>query len=255
LRLADPPAPLDNDESGWDQKEMPFTEHLRELRTRLLVSLGTVGAIAVLLFWPSQFVIKWMMHEYFNGIELHAFGPADVIFTEFKFSIVGGIVIGLPILLQQLWLFVVPAIHPRTRRMVYAFIVPSLLLALTGISFAHFVVIPRVVSALIHITDAVATPTFGVAATLNFVIILLALFAIVFQTPIVLIGLARLGIVSAQSLKHYRRHAIFGFFVAGGIAAPDGNPLTMAMLAVPMYVLYELSIWLIVLLGKGWQRA
>jgi sec-independent protein translocase protein TatC len=193
------------------------------------------------------------MQEYFHGIALHAFGPADVIFTEFKFSVVGGIVIGLPVLLAQLWLFVVPAIHPRTRRMVYAFIVPSLLLALTGIAFAHFIVIPRVVAALIHITDAVATPTFGIASTLNFVIILLALFAIIFQTPIVLVGLARLGIVSATSLMRYRRHAIFAFFVAGGIAAPDGNPLTMALLAVPMYALYELSIWVIVLLERTWS--
>lgn len=234
---------------------MPFTEHLRELRTRLLIAIATVGAIAVLLFWPSQFAIRWMMNEYFHGIALHAFGPADVIFTEFKFSIVGGIVLGLPILLQQIWLFVVPAIHPKTRRMVYAFILPSLLLAFVGLAFAHFVVIPRVVSALISITNAVAEPTFGIASTLSFVLILFALFAIIFQTPIVLVGLARIGIVSARSLMHYRRHAIFGFFVAGGIAAPDGNPLTMALLAVPMYVLYEVSIWLIVLLEKSWRSA
>ncbi|HXF33803.1 MAG TPA: twin-arginine translocase subunit TatC [Candidatus Acidoferrales bacterium] len=234
---------------------MPFTEHLRELRTRLLIAMATVGAIAVLLFWPSQFAIRWMMDEYFHGIALHAFGPADVIFTEFKFSIVGGIVLGLPILLQQLWLFVVPAIHPKTRRMVYAFILPSLLLALAGLAFAHFVVIPRVVAALITITNAVAEPTFGIASTLSFVLILFALFAIIFQTPIVLVGLARIGIVNARSLMHYRRHAIFGFFIAGGIAAPDGNPLTMALLAVPMYVLYEVSIWLIVLLEKSWRPA
>jgi sec-independent protein translocase protein TatC len=233
--LAQRPAPR-ADEAAWDQKEMPFTEHLRELRNRLLVSIATVGAIAVLLFWPSQFVIRWMMQKYFGGIQLHAFGPADVIFTEFKFSIIGGIVIGLPVLLQQLWLFVVPAIHPRTRRMVYA-------------------LIPRVVAALLHITDAVATPTFGIAATLNFVMVLIALFAIVFQTPIVLVGMARLGIVSAASLMRYRRHALFGFFVAGGIAAPDGNPLTMALLAVPMYALYELSIWVILPLERRWRAS
>lgn len=253
--LLEKPAIRSDDESPWDQKEMPFTEHLRELRSRLLISIATVGAIAVLLFWPSQYVIRWMMDQYFHGIQLHAFGPADVIFTEFKLSIVGGIVLGLPVLLQQLWLFVVPAVHPRTRRMVYAFVFPSLVLALAGLAFAHYIVIPRVVAALLHITDAVATPTFGIASTLNFVIILLALFAIVFQTPIVLIGLARLGIVSAATLMRYRRHAIFGFFVAGGIAAPDGNPLTMAMLAVPMYVLYEASIWVIVPLERTWRRA
>ena len=239
----------------WDQKEMPITEHLRELRNRLLISIATVGAIAVVLFWPSQFVIRAMMRHYFGGLQLHAFGPADVIFTELKFSVVGGIVVGLPVLLTQLWLFVVPAVHPRTRRMVYSFVVPSVLLAALGLAFAHFVVIPRVIAALLQITDAVATPTFGVASTLNFVIVLLALFAIIFQTPIILIGLARLGIVSASSLMRYRRHAIFGFFIAGGLAAPDGNPVTMALLAVPMYVLYELSIWVIVPLERRWKKA
>jgi sec-independent protein translocase protein TatC len=194
-----------------------------------------------------------MMRHYCGGLQLHAFGPADVIFTELKFSVVGGIVVGLPVLLTQLWLFVVPAVHPRTRRMVYSFVVPSVLLAALGLAFAHFVVIPRVIAALLQITDAVATPTFGVASTLNFVIVLLALFAIIFQTPIILIGLARLGIVSASSLMRYRRHAIFGFFIAGGLAAPDGNPITMALLAVPMYVLYELSIWVIVPLERRWS--
>ncbi|MGD0968812.1 MAG: twin-arginine translocase subunit TatC [Candidatus Aquilonibacter sp.] len=242
-------------ESIWDQKEMPFTEHLRELRTRLLISIAAVGIIAVVLFWPSQFVIKWMVQSYFHGIALHAFGPADVIFTEFKFSLVGGIVLGLPVLFYQAWMFVVPAIHPRTRRMVYSFIVPSLLLAALGLAFAHFIVLPRVVAALISITDAVATPTYGVAETINFVLILLALFAIIFQLPIVLVGLARLGIVNGAWLGRYRRHALFAFVVASGIAAPDGNPMTMALLAAPMYVLYEVSIWIIRIFEASWSRS
>jgi len=232
---------------------MPFTEHLRELRTRLLYAIGTVGVIALLLFWPSQFIIKWMVDSYFHGVQLHAFGPAEVIFTEIKFSVIGGILVGLPVLLYQTWMFVVPAIHPRTRRMVYSFIVPSMLLAALGLAFAHFIVVPRVVGALIGITNAIATPTFGIGETLNFLMILLALFALIFQLPIVLVGLARLGIVNAAWLGKYRRHALFGFVVAGGIAAPDGNPLTMALLALPMYVLYEISIWIIAIFARSWQ--
>jgi sec-independent protein translocase protein TatC len=241
-------------EPGWDQKEMPFTEHLRELRTRLLISIAAVGGIAVLLFWPSQFAIKWMVQTYFHGIALHAFGPADVIFTEFKFSLVGGIVLGIPVIFFQAWMFVVPAIHPRTRRMVYSFIVPSLLLAALGLLFAHFIVLPRVVAALLDITDAIATPTFGVADTINFILILLALFALIFQLPIVLIGLARLGIVNAAWLGKYRRHALFAMVVGSGIAAPDGNPLTMGLLALPMYVLYEASIWIIRIFEASWSK-
>jgi sec-independent protein translocase protein TatC len=101
----------------------------------------------------------------------------------------------------------------------------------------------------------VAEPTFGVAETLNFVMILLALFALIFQLPIVLVGLARLGLVSATSLGHYRRHALFGMVIAGGIAAPDGNPMTMALLAFPMYILYEASIWIIRIFERTWSAA
>ncbi|MGH7736783.1 MAG: twin-arginine translocase subunit TatC [Candidatus Tyrphobacter sp.] len=249
LSEKEPPA----QRSEWDQKEMPFTEHLRELRSRLLVALATVGIIAALLFIPSKDVIVWMVRTYFGGVELHAFGPADVIVTEFKFSIIGGIVVGLPMLLYQIWMFVVPAINPRTRRMVYGFIVPSLLLSFAGLAFAHFIVIPRVVHALIAITDAVAAPTFGVASTINFVLIILGIFAIIFQMPIVLVGLARLGIVTPRTLGRYRRHAFLGFFIVGGIAAPDGNPLTMALIALPMYALYEISIWVILILERSWR--
>jgi sec-independent protein translocase protein TatC len=220
-----------------------------------MISIGTVGVIALLFFWPSQYAIKWMVATYFHGVSLHAFGPADVIFTEFKFSIIAGIVVGLPVLFYQAWMFVVPAVNPRTRHMVYSFIVPSLLLAFLGLAFAHVVVIPRVIGALIGITNEIATPTFGVSETLNFVLILLALFALIFQLPIVLVGLARLGIVNGKLLSTYRKQALFGMVVAAGIAAPDGNPLTMALLALPMYVLYEISIWIILAFEKQWHKA
>lgn len=244
-----------HDESAWDQKEMSFTEHLRELRKRLLISAGTVGVLAVALFWPSQFIIRWLIDAYFKGIALHAFGPADVIMLEFKFSIYAGIVLGLPILLYQAWMFVVPAFHPRTRGLVYLYITPSIVLAAAGIAFAHFVVLPRVVRTLLNITTSLATPTFGVEPTLNLVLVLLLAFALIFQTPVIMIALARIGVINSGQLRKWRKYAFFGFFVAGGFLAPDGNPITMTMLAGPMYVLYEASLWIIVLLEKSWHSA
>ncbi|MBV8363201.1 MAG: twin-arginine translocase subunit TatC, partial [Candidatus Eremiobacteraeota bacterium] len=124
-----------------------------------------------------------------------------------------------------------------------------------GLAFAHFLVLPRVGHALVAQTGKVATATFGISQTLNFVLLLLLLFILIFQTPVVMVALARIGIVSPAFLRRYRRHALFGFFVFGGIVAPDGNPLTMALLAVPMYALYEISIWLIVLLERTWRHA
>ena len=248
LRAADEPKA-----SEWDQKEMSFTEHLRELRKRLIIAIGTVLGLGVLLFWPSQYVIPLLTNAYFHGVQLHAFGPADVIMVEFKFSIYAAIVIGLPVLLYQLWMFVVPAFHPRTRRVVYAYIAPSFVLAIAGIAFAHFLVLPRVVGTLLGVTNHVATPTFGIESTLNFILLVFLVFALIFQLPVVMLALARIGIINTAFLKRSRRYFLFGFFVFGAIAAPDGNPLTMAMIALPMYALYEASLLIIAMLEKSWR--
>jgi sec-independent protein translocase protein TatC len=240
---------------AWDQKEMPFTEHLRELRNRLIVSLVTVGVLALALFWPSQFVILWMKNEYLpKAIALHAFAPTDVLFTEFKFSIYGAIVLGLPVLVYQAWLFVVPAVNPRTRRIVYAYVAPSVLLAAAGIAFCHFFIIHRVIQALILITGQVAETTFGVEPTMNLILLTFLAFALVFQTPMVMVALARIGIINVKMLRTYRRYAAMGILLVGGFAAPDASPVTMLLIAVPMYLLYEMSIWIIVLLEKSWRR-
>ena len=91
---------------------MPLTEHLRELRQRLVFTLVTITVIAVALFWPAQYAILWLKNEYLGPtIDLNAFSPTDVIFTEFKFSLYGAIILGLPVIVYQTWMFVVPAFH------------------------------------------------------------------------------------------------------------------------------------------------
>ncbi len=242
-------------EPEWDQKEMPFTEHLRELRGRLIVTLGTVGVLAVLLFWPAQYVITWLKDEYLGkGFLLHAFAPTDVIFTEFKFSLYGALVLGLPVIVYQMWMFIVPAFHPRTRRIVYAYTAPSIFLAAAGIAFCHFFIIRRVLTALLAITSVVAQETFGVESTLNIILLTFLAFALVFQTPMVMVALARIGLVNVPLLRKYRRYAGMGILLVGGLAAPDASPITMLLIAGPMYVLYEASIWIILLLEKSWRR-
>jgi len=239
----------------WDQKEMPFTEHLRELRGRLMIAIGTVGVLALFLFWPSQFAITWLKNEYLGkNITLHAFAPTDVIFTEFRFSLYGAVVLGLPVLVYQIWMFIVPAFHPKTRHIVYGYTAPSVFLAAAGIAFCHFFIIHRVLTALLGITTVVADPTFGVESTLNLILLTFLAFALVFQTPMIMVALARIGLVNVPLLRKYRRYAGMGILLLGGIAAPDASPITMLLIAGPMYVLYEASIWIILLLEKSWHR-
>lgn len=254
--LAERP-PLDEPERqiDWDQKEMPFTEHLRELRNRLFICVVTVAAVAVLALWPAGKLIPILSHYYFPSIELNAFGPADAIWAIFKLSLYIAIVIGLPVILFQIWMFVVPAVNPKTRRMVYWYVAPSLLLAAAGIAFAHYLVLPRVIKGLLFWTDSVhAKATFGIEATINLVLLLLLAFAIVFQTPVVMLLCARIGLINSGLLRKYRKYIGFGMLIVGAVLAPDGSPLTMTLLAAPMYVLFEVSIWLIVFMEKRWKR-
>jgi sec-independent protein translocase protein TatC len=242
------------DDTHWDQKEMPFTEHLRELRQRLIICIGTVLALAVLALWPAQQLIPLIARTYFHGIQLNAFGPADAVWAIFKFAIYIAIVLGLPVLLYQTWMFVVPAIHPKTRGHVYRYVSPSIFLAAAGIAFAHYLVVPRVIGALLTITATVATPVFGIEATINLVLLLFLAFALIFQTPVVMVLLARIGLINTPMLRKNRKYIGFGMMVVGAVLAPDGSPITMALLAAPMYVLFESSIWIIVLLERTWKR-
>lgn len=238
----------------WDQKEMPFTEHLRELRNRLFVCVVTVAALAVCFLYPAQKAIPFLTHLYFGNVQLHAFGPADAVWAIFKFSLYAAIVVGAPVILYQIWMFVVPAVHPKTRRAVYSYVAPSIVLSAGGIAFAHYLVIPRVVGALIGITSTIAVPTYGIESTINLVLLLFLAFAIVFQTPVVMLLLARIGLVNSTLLRKYRKYIGFGMLVGGAVLAPDGSPVTMTLIAAPMYVLFEISIWLIVLMEKSWKQ-
>jgi len=234
---------------------MPFTEHLRELRQRLFICVGTVFGIAVLALWPAQQLIPMITRTYFHGITLNAFGPADAVWAIFKFAIYIAIVIGLPVILYQVWMFVVPAIHPKTRQAVYIYVAPSILLAAAGIAFAHFVVIKRVIGGLLFITGTIAQATFGIESTINLVLLLFLAFALIFQTPVIMVLLARIGLINSGMLRSYRKYIGFGILVVGAVLAPDGSPITMMLLAGPMYILFESSIWIIVLLEKSWKRS
>src|SRR5665213_1245829 len=249
-----PPASGGSDDADWDQKEMPFTEHLRELRTRLFICVGTVFGIAVLALWPAQQLIPMITRTYFHGMKLNAFGPADAVWAIFKFAIYIAIVIGLPIILYQVWMFVVPAIHPKTRQAVYIYVAPSIVLAAAGIAFAHFIVIRRVIGGLLFITGTIAQATFGIESTINLVLLLFLAFAMIFQTPVHMVLLARIGLINSGMLRKNRKYIGFGIMVAGAVLAPDGSPMTMSLLAGPMYVLFETSIWIIVFLERSWKR-
>ncbi len=226
-----------------DDLEMTFTEHLAELRNRLLISVIAVCLVSVLSFGFMPRLMNFMEVFFLPGITLHVFSPAEVIRVQIKLSVLVGLVVAFPLILYQIYAFVSPALNRRVRRRIAWFALPSLFMSLAGIAFCGFFIIPFVMRTLLRYTQSSGLEgTYQLDPTVGFIIILLGIFAIMFQLPVVLAILASVGLVNARMLADKWRHATMIIIVAAGIGAPDGNPLTMMLLALPLIVLYVLSV-------------
>lgn len=230
-------------DGGSDDVEMTFVEHLTELRNRLLISILAVGIIALAAFSFMSPLLRFVEHEFLPSVQLHVFSPAELIRVYIKLSILVGIIVALPVVLYELYAFVAPALDRRVRKRIWWYALPSLLMSAAGLAFCGYVVLPFVIKALLKLTQAAGlVGTYQLEPTVGFVIILLGIFALIFQMPIVLSLLASVGLVNARFLTDKWRHATVIICIVAAIGAPDGSPLTMALLALPLLALYVVSI-------------
>jgi sec-independent protein translocase protein TatC len=226
-----------------DDVEMTFTQHLAELRNRLFIAIITVVVVSGAAFPLMPHMLNWVEQRFLNGIQLHVFSPAEIIAVEIKLSLLAGVVIGMPVILFQLYAFVAPALDRRVRGRIGWYVIPSFVMSALGIAFCGFLILPFVLHALLSLTQqAGLVSTYQLEPTIGFVTVLLGIFAVMFQLPIVLSILASIGLVNAKMLADKWRHATVVICVLAGVAAPDGNPLTMGLLALPLLGLYIASI-------------
>lgn len=238
-----PPRSPFSSAGGNDDVEMTFTEHLAELRGRLLVVIASVGVLSLVAFPLMPTLLKFVEQYFLPGIALHVFSPAETIRVYIKLSVLLGLVVAMPVVLYEAYAFVAPALDRRLRNRVAWYAFPSFAMSAAGIAFCGFVVLPFVIRALIKINESAGLiGTYQLEPTIGFITVLLGIFAIMFQLPIVMSILASVGIVNAKMLSEKWRHATLVIFIAAGIAAPDGNPMTMALLALPLLGLYLASI-------------
>ncbi|MDQ2816843.1 MAG: twin-arginine translocase subunit TatC [Candidatus Eremiobacteraeota bacterium] len=226
-----------------DEAEMTFTEHLRELRNRLFIAIAAVGLLSLIAFPEMPKILGFVEHRFLPGVSLHVFSPAEIIRVELKLSVLVGLVIAFPVVLYEAYAFVAPALDTRIRSRIVWYGLCSFVMSALGISFCGFWVLPYVIRALLKFTaNAGLVGTYQLDPTVGFITILLGIFAVIFQLPIILSMLASVGLVSASFLLGKWRQATVLFCVVAGIAAPDGSPLTMALLALPLIALYAISI-------------
>ncbi|MEN8143679.1 MAG: twin-arginine translocase subunit TatC [Gemmatimonadota bacterium] len=234
--------------------EMPFLEHLEELRWRIIWSLAAVivGSVAGFFVVTRLGLILWLerpFQEVLPGQTLLFTSPTTPVVVTFKLAFVVGAVLALPIILYHAWTFLSPALHEEERRFVIPSLGVSFVLFLVGIALAYYFVLPLGLRFLLGFqTDSLA-PIITVDEYLRFATRLILAFGLIFEMPVILVGLSFVGIVSAAGLRRYRRHAVVVLAISSAILTP-ADVGTMLMLFAPMILLYELSIWLVALVSR-----
>ena len=223
------------------EDRMTIVEHLDELRSRIIVSLVAFGIAFALCFWQNHLLLDAVNAPLPNDTEPVTLSPTEPFFTTVEISAYGAFVLAMPILLYELWAFILPAFSPRERRAVTPFVFAMPLLFLAGIAFAYFVVMPVAVKFLLNFNDAQFNIQVRAGEYYSFFGLTELAMGILFQIPIVMLSLTRLDIVSADWFAKNRRYAIFIISIIAA-AAPGGDPVSMMMIMIPLVLLYEVSI-------------
>lgn len=229
--------------SFMDYKQT-LIEHLSELRGRIVISLislllasavsfSFVSPLLALLKIPSAGVIE----------KLVFFSPQEALMIYMRIAFLAGLIIAMPVILYQLWLFLRPAMEEKLRKYVVYFIFFSSLSFISGCIFAYSVIIPPALKFCLSFSSSDLVPLISADKYISFVIGLILGTGLVFQMPVLSFILTKLGVITARFLRGKYRFAIVGILVAAAIITPTPDAFNMLLLAGPMFFLYELSIW------------
>lgn len=220
---------------------MTIVEHLEELRRRLLLAVLAFAAATAVAFLFVETILELLIRPVGQVVFL---APTEAFFVRVKVAALGGVLFSLPVILYQVWRFVSVGLTSRERRSTITLLPASLLLFLGGGAFAFFAILPIGVRFLLSYQTEELTPMISIGAYTSFATAFVLAFGLVFQLPVVVLFLARLGIVTPATLARGRRYALLGIAVLSAVLTPGGDVISMGMMAVPTYLLYEISIWL-----------
>lgn len=228
-------------------EEKSLVEHLRDLRSALINSL---------VFIAIGMVIGWIYKEYLFDIIRRPISPylknseGALVYTNItdnfvayvKVSFLGGIIISCPLWMHQVWRFISPALYKNEKKMAALFILFGTILFLAGVTFAYIVVYPFMFDFLFEFGEGKTEAMITVSEYLSFFVKTTVLFGVAFEMPLIITVLGMLGFVSSQFLKEKRRYAVLIIAIISAVLTPP-DPLSMIMMMIPLYTLYELSIF------------
>lgn len=259
------------------EKKATFWEHLEELRARTIYSLATVFFIAlfcfifglrsveiggVTIYYPYPELFDNINTLVFNQIrsdlikdpriELIPIGIADPVIVQLEISLFLGILFGMPIIVYQFGKFVSPGLYPNERTILVKTAIPATLLFATGCAIAYFLIIPFTIDFLYGYAFAMdVQPFLSLESFISFVIIFLIAYGLVFELPIIMVGMTRLGVVSSEFWKENWRYAFIAMVIFGAVVTPDGSGITQLIVAMPMMALYVIGYIISTRVQKG----
>ncbi len=226
-----------------DETVMSLVDHLTELRRRLAISLGAVAVGAVLGFIFAPRIVEILKAPYGNQALL-LLAPGDGFMIYLKIAIATGLVLGMPVILLQLWRFVSPGLTSQERTMARPWVPIALAFFIVGVVVAYLIM-PFAIAFLSSFGTGAFQNAWTASEYFGFVTMLFVAFGLVMEYPIVLVLLSKVGIISSKRLRTSRRIVILIIAIVSAVVTPGGDPVSPFILGVTMYVLYELSIVLV----------
>ncbi|NWF93527.1 MAG: twin-arginine translocase subunit TatC [Syntrophaceae bacterium] len=236
-----------------DEKKLPLTAHLKELRDRLIYSFIAIGLGFVLCYALKETLFDILAAPLLkvmpSGSSLIFTSVAEAFFTYMKVAFIGGLILASPFVLYQIWIFVAPGLYRHERRYVIPFVSLGSLFFAVGILFGYFVAIPFGFRFLLGYATDFIKPMPSMKEYLSFSVKFLLAFGLVFEFPVALLLLAKMGVIDAKTLSRQRKYAILLIFVFAAVMTPP-DIISQVLMALPLMGLYELSILLARLFGK-----
>ena len=236
--------PPDDELAGTEQ---PFVQHLFELRDRLLRAVYGIAAIfAVLAFFPGpsklyDYLAMPLVKALPEGSKMIAVGVVSPFLVPIKVTVLASIAVALPWILYQLWAFVAPGLYKNEKKLVMPLVTASTLLFYTGAAFCYFFVFGQAFPAIQKMAPMSVSVSPDIEAYLDFVVTMFIAFGVAFEVPIVVVILARMGVVTIVQLRNFRSYFIVAAAAVAGLVTPP-DPVSMIALLVPMCLLYEVGI-------------
>jgi len=251
-RIPDPDTDPDDEDAG--EAKMSFLEHLDELRKRIIyvvISIG-VGFLLAFLFIGQifDFIMKPLQAGLPAGGTLVYTDPTEAFVLYIQMALIAGAIIAMPLVMTQVWLFIAPGLYSHEKKLAIPFIVMSSICFASGAAFSHYVVFPLTWKFFVSFTTDYLTFMPRIEPAFSLYIKLVVAFGVVFQMPVVVTFLARMGVVTAGFLWRHTKYAMLIIVIVSAIVTPDGGGVSLVAMSVPLFLLYVLSIGLAWLFGK-----